>query len=395
MWPCRITRYVIAELLSVFLVTLIVLSTLMILVGVAQEAIRQGLGPTPILRLIPYALPNALVFALPASILFGACSVFGRMSAENEIVAMQSVGIPPAVVVRPAIVLSCVLSLVTVWLVNMAFTWGHAGMQRVVLESAEEIAYGVLRTQHSYSNGPLSVNVAGVDGHRLIRPTITIRNSTSKSVTIHAREAQLHAVPGECALRASLTDGTIQMGADAAFRFSDTIEQSVPLTSGTAHNGTDTNPSHMRLSSVRAAIPTQRRYIDHLQKSAAAEASIQMMTGDFEALTDSRWSVRLSELEQNRQRLHRLRTEPCRRWASGFSCLALVLVGLPLSLRFKTADAWTTFGLCMLPVLFVYYPLFAFGLDRAKNGALPPYFVWLGNLVCCGFGLWMLRKAVV
>jgi len=263
-----------------------------------------------------------------------------------------------------------------------------------VLESVEEIAYGVLRTQRSYSNGPLSVNVASVDGHRLIRPTIAIRTSAGKSIRMASREAQLHAVPDECALRVSLTDGTIEVDDSAAVRFPGTIEQMVFLASAQASQSAGANPSHMRLFALPAALSRQRQDIDHLKLTLATEAAFQMVTGDLDALTDARWSVQLNDLKQSRQRLYRLETEPFRRWATGFSCLAFVLVGLPLSLRLKNADVWTTFGVCILPILVAYYPLFAFGLDRAKNGALPPYCVWIGNLVCFGFGYWMLRKAV-
>ena len=43
--------------------------------GVVQEAMRQGLGPLPILRLMPYLLPESLRYAVPATVLFAACSV--------------------------------------------------------------------------------------------------------------------------------------------------------------------------------------------------------------------------------------------------------------------------------------------------------------------------------
>ena len=71
------------------------MTVLMLTVGLAQEAIRQGLGPIPILRLIPYAIPNALRFAVPGTILFATCSVFGRMAAANEITTLKSLGISP------------------------------------------------------------------------------------------------------------------------------------------------------------------------------------------------------------------------------------------------------------------------------------------------------------
>ncbi|HND53876.1 MAG TPA: LptF/LptG family permease, partial [Pirellulaceae bacterium] len=112
----RITRYVLGELLIVFGLTLSAMTAFMILVGLAQEAIRQGLGPEPILRLVPYVLPNALRFAVPGTILFAACSVYGRMSATNEIVAVKSLGISPVAVLWPGYALAFFVSLVAVWL---------------------------------------------------------------------------------------------------------------------------------------------------------------------------------------------------------------------------------------------------------------------------------------
>ena len=216
MFPKLITRYVAAELLKVFLSTLTVFTLLMTMVGVAQEAVRQGLGLVPILRIIPYTLPNALVFALPGTILFSVCLVFGRMSASRELVAMKSLGIPATAVVRPALGLAFLVSLVTVWLIDVAFSWGYAGIQRVILESAEEIAYGVLRTQRSYSTRQFSISVSRVLGRRLLQPTVTIRRPNGEDVMMTAREAQLYAAVEEAALKITLTDGFVEIGRHAA-----------------------------------------------------------------------------------------------------------------------------------------------------------------------------------
>jgi lipopolysaccharide export system permease protein len=387
-----IPRYVTAELLKVFLSTLTVFTFVMTLAGVANEAIRQGLGPVTVLRLIPYTLPNALVFALPGTILFSACSVFGRLSASNELTAIKSLGISPAVVIRPALLLAFLVSLGTVWLIDIAFSWGYAGIQRVVLDSAEEIAYSVLRTQHAYRTKQFSIAVARVVDRRLLRMTITLERANGETVTMTAREAQLRAAPEEEALKLTLTDGTVEIGKAAAFRFQDTIEHTIPLRSPQEREGAAAHPSHMRLGLVGGAAQEQRKQIRRSEQSLAADAAEQLLTGDFAALTDAHWGARLRDLEGQRQRLHRLETEPYRRWASGFSCLAFVMVGAPLAIRLKNSDLMTTFGICFLPILIVYYPLFAYGLDRAKNGALPPYCVWLGNLVCLAIGAWLLRK---
>ena len=65
--------------------------TAMLLIGLAQRALLEGMGPVPVLRLIPFVLPDALRFAIPGTILFAACSLYGRMAADNEILAIKAI----------------------------------------------------------------------------------------------------------------------------------------------------------------------------------------------------------------------------------------------------------------------------------------------------------------
>ena len=53
-------RYVLIEFVKVFPVTVTTLTTIMMLAGVAKEAIDQGLGLIHVLQMLPYILPNAL-----------------------------------------------------------------------------------------------------------------------------------------------------------------------------------------------------------------------------------------------------------------------------------------------------------------------------------------------
>ncbi|MCA9154430.1 MAG: LptF/LptG family permease, partial [Planctomycetales bacterium] len=71
--PTRVTRYVIAELTKVFVATVSALVALLVLVGIVQEGLKNGLTPAVMLRLIPFTLPNAMCIALPGSVLFAVC----------------------------------------------------------------------------------------------------------------------------------------------------------------------------------------------------------------------------------------------------------------------------------------------------------------------------------
>jgi lipopolysaccharide export system permease protein len=118
------------------------------------------------------------------------------------------------------------------------------------------------------------------------------------------------------------------------------------------------------------------------------------MMGDFPALGENTWKPRRKVLADARIRLSRLRTEPWRRWASGFSCLCFVMVGAPLAILWRRADVMSTFFACFFPILLIYYPLFLVGFDRAKAGALPPYSVWAANLILVGIGIWLMRRVI-
>lgn len=394
-FPTTISRYVFLELAKIFLVTLAALVLLLVLVGVIQESIRSGLTPNVAFRLIPFVLPNALCFAMPGTILFSACSVYGRMSATNEITALKSAGVSPVAVLRPVLVFALLLSLGTVWLIDIAFSWGHHGIQRVIASSVEEIAYAMLSSQRSFRSDRFSIHVQEVKERRLIQPTITIYGGEGEvTATLSAREASFEVDAEKGDLRLKLTDGVAEVEHQAALHFTDSIEHVIHLSDSMLEGSGSTNPSHLRLAGIPAETKAQQVKIGQLEESLAAEAAYQMMTGDFDSLSDSAWEGELQGLANNERRLHRLETEPHRRWASGFSCFCFALIGAPLAIRMRTADLFTSFGICFLPILLVYYPFFAFGLDQAKSGALPPYVVWMANAVCLCLGIWLFRRVV-
>jgi lipopolysaccharide export system permease protein len=391
----RVARYVLAELVKVFLVTLAGMTFLMLGVGLAQEAIRQGLGPEPILRLIPYAVPNALRFAVPGTILFATCSVYGRMSAANEITALKSLGVSPTRILTPAVVLAFLVSLLAVWMNDLAVSWGRRGMQRVILHSVEQIAYGMLRSQRSYSTRRFSINVKRVEDRRLILPTIIIHSSDDSAPTVlTAQEAELRLNAENNTLGIALTNGRISVGDEMSMAFPDTLVPEIPLAEATLKGEVGGSPSGYPLSLIAPEIHRQEAEIRGMRRQFAVEAAYQMITGELGALTDEQWRDRANQLNGAQFRLHRLETEPWRRWANGFSCLCFVMVGAPLAIRMRNADLWSSFAVCFLPILIVYYPLLAFGVDRAKNGELPPYTVWLGNVILAAASLWLLRKVM-
>lgn len=389
-----ISRYVLWDLLQVFLVALAALTLFMLVVGLVREAQQQGLGLFQILMLVPYVLPEAMRFAVPGTMLFAVASVFGRMSASNEVIALKAAGISPMAIIWPAAALALVVSFVSVWLNDVAVSWGRDGVRRVVVSSVEQIIYGRLRQQRSYSTPQVSINVKAVDGRRLIRPTLSFQSGgQGSSATVSAAEAELRADPERNALVVTFRDGTLHMG-DYTASFPDSIVREVPLDAVSRKSASSTSPSEIAMARFATERAGQVARIDRVEQLAAGKTAMAILAGRMELTTPGTVGYERELLKQERNRLNRIVMEPWRRWANGFSCLCFVLVGAPMAIRMRNADFLTSFFLCFLPILIVYYPVFMLGVDLAKRGSVPPIAVWMGNILIALWGWWLLRSVV-
>jgi lipopolysaccharide export system permease protein len=386
-----LTRYVLFDLLKLFLLTLTGLTLLIFVVLIGKEFVDKGVGLGPLVRMTPYLLPQAMQFAVPGTMLLATTSVYGRMAAYNEIVAIKSLGISPMALVWPTLVLATLVSFAAVWINDLAVSWGTMGVKRVFLASIEEVIYGQLRMRHTYNLGKANITVQDVDGHRLIEPTVIIQSSGNKpATTLSAKEAELHLLPEEGRLQLKLDD--LQLDGPWIYQDHDSYTYDVSIEELTGASTKTRSPSHYALAEIRSAVAEQQALVDRTRQSMNAQAAFGLLTGDFDSLSSTTWQTHELELEAAESRLHRLYTEPWRRWANGFSCLCFVMIGIPVAVWLRYSEFIASFFICFLPILVVYYPLLAVSVDQAKDGALPPQAVWVGNIIIALTGVGLMRR---
>lgn len=390
-----LTRYIVFDLLKVFLFTLLTMTVFVFLVLVGKAAVENGLGLVPILRMVPYMLPQAMQFAVPGTMLLATTSVYGRIASSNEIVAVKSLGISPMVMVWPTLILATIVSFSAVVLNDVAVSWGRGGVQRVILESLEEIVYGRLQTTRSYSNDQLKVSVRRVEGRRLIQPTFLFHASGDNSTwTVTADEAQIHADAASENVQITLVNADVDFGGKASASHPGEWQLTLSLGDFSGRNGSSRSPSSYSLREIGPSKTRQREEINRLKQEMTADASFALMTGRTVDLSQTVWKERERQLYGAQETLHRLYTEPHRRWANGFSCLCFVMIGAPMAIRRRQGEFWGSFFACFLPILLVYYPMLVGTVDYAKDGILPPQVVWLGNLMLAAWGVWLMRRVV-
>ena len=91
-----IDRYVASETIGPFLIGIVgfvLVMTVDLLFTMADWIINKGVPLWAVLKLLLYKLPSILVMTFPVATLFGAAMAMGRLSKDNEIVALRTSGV--------------------------------------------------------------------------------------------------------------------------------------------------------------------------------------------------------------------------------------------------------------------------------------------------------------
>jgi lipopolysaccharide export system permease protein len=388
-----VTRYVVWEVLKYFLATLVVLTMVVTPVIVVREAMKEGFPAMVTLRIMPMMLPEIMGLTIPASMLFAVCSVFGRMTGANEVVALKSLGISPMAVIWPAIVVASFLSLGTVCMYEISATWCKPNVLRIGAESIEEIAYSMLRNTQSYARREFSVLVKSVDGDRLIQPTITITGPPI--VTLSFAEAKLLTDMQSRQLQIDCYRGYVDVQGQMRVSFPERFYYSVPLPTPTPdryhRDWVATGDIPKLMAELQTSIARRQDVLQKIERLREAHKALGVEESPEDA---ARVDAKRGEIAVDEFNIRRLRAEPYRRWANGFTCLCFALIGTPVAMFWRHADVLTNFFVCFLPILAVYYPLLMFGDGLATSGTWPPVSFWTANVALATPAVGLLRWIV-
>ncbi|MBC8872973.1 MAG: LptF/LptG family permease [Planctomycetes bacterium] len=381
-----IKRYVVFDILTIFFVTIAITLLLMTLGGGAKEGIRQGLPPSVVLGTMPYILPEMLRFTIPGCLLFAVCSVFGRMTVSNEIVAIKSLGINPLSIVWPVLVVAYLLSIATFGIYDVCALWSRPNLRRLVEESVDQIALGYLKANGSFTKHGISIVVKGVDGDRLLQPLINIDGrADAPPITLTAEEARLRANEDAGTLRFECRNGQIEATGKACLRFPGHFAHDVVLREPELHPENRLSPAALGSRVIPKQITRETAIVSDLRRKLSAQrgANQEAKTADLQRQFDS-----------HQARLYRLQTEIPRRFSNGFGCLCFALIGIPVAMKGRSSDTMSVFFCCFMPILLVYYPLLVVGENIAREGFYPGLSVWLADAVLLVIGAAMMLRTM-
>ena len=386
-------RYIMGELVRVFILLVIVLTVMLVFVGLFQEATERGLGAIQILQIMPFVVPSMLPFTIPATLLLAVCVVYGRISGDLEVIAAKAAGISATQLLAPAFVLGTVLTLMSFSLTNYVIPWAVTNIERIVTQAIEDIFLDVLASQHHFSDVDkgYSITVHDVKDRQLKEATFQYRNRSDQQVTVKAREASISFDLNEKTVRLTLKNarGTLA-GTDTE------MEQAVSeLTFPLPQEIARVKARHMTLHALVSGIRDARDEQKQRMEQAHREAAMLLITGEFAQLGGDGVSALSDEGKQAKGRELKYQTEIHSRFSMAASCLFFAFVGGPFSMLQARRQFITTFVMCFLPILLVYYPIMFLMVNLSRNATLDAWWaMWIPNAILGVIGASVLQKVV-
>ena len=383
-------RYVFCELLKVFSLALTGLTVLLVFVGVVGEAARSGLGPQQILQILPYIVPSLLPFTIPATLLLTVCVVYGRLAGDHEVTAVRAAGISVMALLWPSIFLGGILSLLTLVLTDQFIPWARANIQRTVTSAMEDIFLDMLRSQMQVvdpQNG-ISVTVMGVKGKTLLMPTFRHSLPNGTVVTLQAQEGSLEFDLERQEVVLHLVRGHLDVDGSSIWF----IRERYPFPLPRSRN--KTVPRELTVRTIERELKGVARERETLRNKQLVSAVLALSEGDFEKFRQPEFLYYDFTIDDLTGRYNRLHTEVHSRFALSCSCLFFVLLGSPFSMLQARRQFLTSFILCFLPILLIYYPVVMLCINLSKENDLfdPTWAMWIGNGLMFLAGMSVLRR---
>jgi lipopolysaccharide export system permease protein len=395
MFGTLLNRLIFWELLKVFLMSLGTLTGLLVTAGLLQQAAQMGLSLGQVIEAIPLFIPNTLPYTIPATTLFASCVVYGRLSHDNEVVAIKAAGVHLATILKPALLLGTITTVITAALSHSVIPISQQLLFQQLTSDPEELLYNQLRRDRCirHLRLPYVIYVKDVQGKRLIDVVLKERRKVKHPVTGQEEFVgyKMVARAREAKLRVDPVDGKLYLDPDRFVMYNDTSSGTTP----------STGPFEMEL-------PEGLNGKDKIRISAMTWDDLPIKINEFQSdlrEVEDNWELNkregekiinsdLRQIFREQDRHFKSRSDACRRVirnieaeyymrpALACGCLLFALLGCPVGIWANRADYLSTFVICFLPALFVYYPLLLAGSGMGKDGKFPLGLgCWLADIV--------------
>ena len=361
-----IDRSITRELLVNVLFAIAVLSLVLVVGNIFRKLlpllVNHNVPVEYLLSFIAYVLPFSLIFTIPWGLLTAILLVFGRISADNELIALRSNGVPITRVCLPLAVLALVCTAICLWLNVQVAPAAQEKLRNTIFDLATRDPMALFGSDQVIEEFPgRKIYVGKKDGNKLENIMVfeLDENSLPTKVT-HARSGMLEADLENKRILMHLYNARYQQR-----------DENDPLDLRRMRDG-------INMTEGTLPISLEELYEREKHQPNRSAMSIQQLLEQLKS-------------EDKRQQ-STSRTEINKRFSFPFSCLAFAIIGVPLGVTTHRRE--TTIGFAMgLIVAFTYF-LFVIVGDtlRANPHVHPELLVWFPNVLFLVLGAFLFRR---
>ena len=318
-----------------------------------------------LLTFIAYVLPFSLIFTIPWGLLTAILLVFGRLSADNELIALRSNGVSVTRVCLPLLVLAIIFTAICLWLNVDVAPAAQEKLRSTIFDLATRNPIALFGNDQVIDQFPgRRIYVGKKEGNELENILVFQMDEHSLPMRVtFARSGKLEA---------DLPNKRILMHLYSA-RYEERDEKD-PYDLRKIHDG---------ISMTEGTLPISLEELYEREKKRPSRSALSL-----EQLLDQLNTG-------NRRERSATRTEINKRFSFPFSCMAFALIGVPLGITTHRRE--TSVGFAMGLIVAVFYFLFVIIADTLRGNAKvhPELLVWFPNVLFLGIGaylFWRLSK---
>ena len=371
-------RYVSRQVLVSSIFAVGVLSVVLVLGRVFKDLLEMLVNHNVplefILTFIAYILPFSLTFTIPWGFLTAVLLVFGKMSAENELIALRSSGISIPRICASVFAISLAFAGICLWINVEVAPRAQVKMKESLYNIATNNPLAMFSSDKVISEFPgRKIYVEHNDGPELRNILVYEMNDDSFPIrVVFARRGVLKTDPEHSQLLLNLFDAQYEE------RSSDDPMNLMKISLGNTAKET-TFP-----------ISLQELYEKARKKKGLSGMTVNELQ---QRLKEQRAeAVSKTDRKQQASELSAAKTEVSKRFSFSLASFAFALIGVPLAITAHRKETSAGF-LISLIVAFVYF-IFILVADAMKENpkAHPELLIWLPNVLFIGLGLWLFYK---
>jgi lipopolysaccharide export system permease protein len=361
-----IDRFVSRELLVNVAFAIAVLSLVLVVGNIFRKLlpllVNHDVPVEYLITFIAYVLPFSLIFTIPWGLLTAILLVFGRLSADNELIALRCNGVSITRICIPLGAIAVFCTVICLWLNVQAAPAAQEKLRSTIFDLATRNPMALFGSDQVIDQFPgRKIYVGKKEGNKLENITVFELNKNSLPVRVTFARTGL--------LEADLPNKQILMHLYQA-RYQERDEK---------------DPSNLRkirdgINMVEGTLPISLEELYEKEKKRPYRSALSI-----KQLLDQLESEDVRERSASR-------TELNKRFSIPFACIAFAIIGVPLGVTAHRRE--TSIGFAMGLIVAVSYFLFVIIGDtlRGNPQAHPELLVWFPNVLFIVLGALLFRR---